>query len=198
MNAKQTLLDIALRHFAQNGYEGASLQHIADEAGIKKPSIYAHYKGKDDLFIKALKHALKEEQRRIVRYVARHRHLDLQICLKGLLQYMQEEYTQNAETSFLLRMSYFPPSSLYNEVMELIYPFLEQMERRMTRLLEEAATAKIIPLPRPREAAVAFMTLVDGILIEMVYGEHGRSQKRLDASWPIYWAGIQHVEITTQ
>lgn len=43
--------EVSLRHFARNGYEGASLAHIADDIGIKKQSIYSHFKGKDELFL---------------------------------------------------------------------------------------------------------------------------------------------------
>lgn len=42
---------IALSHFAKYGYAGTSLSKVAEEVGIKKPSIYAHYKSKEDLFL---------------------------------------------------------------------------------------------------------------------------------------------------
>lgn len=37
------ILQTAVSHFAKEGFEGASLSKIAEEVGIKKPSIYAHY-----------------------------------------------------------------------------------------------------------------------------------------------------------
>ncbi|MDQ0185252.1 TetR/AcrR family transcriptional regulator [Cytobacillus kochii] len=40
------LKKVALTHFALHGYEGVSLSLIANEAGIKKPSIYTHFKVK--------------------------------------------------------------------------------------------------------------------------------------------------------
>lgn len=195
MNVKRTLLDTALAHFAQDGYEGASLQKIAEEVGIKKPSIYAHYKGKDELFLQALKKALKEEGNRITRYYTSQKEQPMEQRLKGLLEYMQDEYNRSSETKFVLRMSYFPPSSLYDEVMELVYPFLDKMENRMIRIIQKDALAGVLPIRDPVSAAVAYMTLTDGILLDMVCGGHISSQRRLAASWPIYWAGIHHADI---
>ena len=41
----------ALNRFAENGFDGTSMAHIADDVGIKKQSIYTHFKGKDQLFL---------------------------------------------------------------------------------------------------------------------------------------------------
>lgn len=107
MNAKRMLLETALAHFAEDGYEGASLQKIAEEVGIKKPSIYAHFKGKDDLFLCSLKNALKEEKRRITRFFISRKDQPLDRRLSGLLAFLQEEYNRSSESKFVLRMSFF-------------------------------------------------------------------------------------------
>ncbi len=51
---------VALSHFARYGYEGTSLANIAQEVGIKKPSIYAHFKGKEELYFICLESALQK------------------------------------------------------------------------------------------------------------------------------------------
>lgn len=51
---------VALSHFARYGYEGTSLANIAQEVGIKKPSIYAHFKGKEELYFTCLESALQK------------------------------------------------------------------------------------------------------------------------------------------
>ncbi|MBE9916727.1 TetR/AcrR family transcriptional regulator [Paenibacillus donghaensis] len=191
MNAKRSLLDTALTHFAREGYEGASLQKIAEDVGIKKPSIYAHFKGKDDLFLCSLKNALKEEKRRIVRYFFSRRNLPLEKSLFEMLEFLQEEYTRSSESKFVLRMSFFPPSALYDEVMELILPFIDSMERRVIQLMEQVQAEGSVTICDPEDAAVAYMTLTDGILVEMVYGGVASSKRRLKAAWPIFWAGVQ-------
>jgi AcrR family transcriptional regulator len=54
------VLDAALKLFLQTGYDGTSMQAVADEAGVTKPVVYACFDSKDDLFRSLL---TREEQR---------------------------------------------------------------------------------------------------------------------------------------
>lgn len=47
---KENILHTALRLFARNGYEAASVSDIAGELGITKGALYRHYKNKRDIF----------------------------------------------------------------------------------------------------------------------------------------------------
>ena len=49
MSTKDKILDAALTLFAENGYNGTSVEQIAKAVGIKAPSLYKHYKGKEDI-----------------------------------------------------------------------------------------------------------------------------------------------------
>ncbi len=49
MSTKERILDAALSLFAQNGYDGTSVEQIANAVGIKAPSLYKHYRGKEDI-----------------------------------------------------------------------------------------------------------------------------------------------------
>ena len=49
MSTKETIMDAALMLFAENGYDGTSVEQIANIVGIKAPSLYKHYKGKEDI-----------------------------------------------------------------------------------------------------------------------------------------------------
>src|ERR671911_354317 len=56
------VLDAALKLFLESGYDGTSMQAVADEAGVTKPVVYACFDSKDELF-RAL---LAREEERIV------------------------------------------------------------------------------------------------------------------------------------
>ncbi|HVZ96584.1 MAG TPA: TetR/AcrR family transcriptional regulator [Chitinophagaceae bacterium] len=52
-NKKSAILEAALKVFAHNGFEGATIDKIAREAGMAKGLLYTYYSGKDEL-LKAL------------------------------------------------------------------------------------------------------------------------------------------------
>ena len=48
------LLDVALDVFVEQGYHSASMDEIADRAGVSKPVLYQHFPGKLDLYLALL------------------------------------------------------------------------------------------------------------------------------------------------
>lgn len=51
---KKMIVSAAQRVFARKGYRSASMQEIAEEAGVAKGSIYLHFKSKDELALAAV------------------------------------------------------------------------------------------------------------------------------------------------
>lgn len=50
MNTKEKILKEALTLFAEKGYSAVYVSDIADAVGIKAPSLYKHYKSKQEIF----------------------------------------------------------------------------------------------------------------------------------------------------
>jgi AcrR family transcriptional regulator len=51
------IVDVAMRHFAEHGYEDARTEDIAREAGIAKGAVFQHFGNKQALFLAAYKRA---------------------------------------------------------------------------------------------------------------------------------------------
>ncbi|KKO54732.1 TetR/AcrR family transcriptional regulator [Paenibacillus sp. DMB20] len=188
--SSQLILQAALAHFARDGYEGASLKNIADDCGIKKPSIYAHFASKEDLFLTALHAVFRRQEERIRGYFEEFKALPLEEQLKGFMLRRQQDYHRDDEVRFFLRVSFFPPNSLYNEVMDILYPFLDRQEDQLSDLLATGCPVEGSIIRNPRQAACAFLTLMDGIDVEILYGGEARSSRRLEQAWPVYWSGV--------
>src|SRR5499425_559385 len=53
------IVDAAMRHFAEHGYEAARVGDIAAELGIAKGSVFQHFGSKDRLFFEVYKKAAR-------------------------------------------------------------------------------------------------------------------------------------------
>lgn len=184
--SKQQIQMEATKLFAQHGYEGTSMQLVAEAVGIKKQSIYTHYKNKDALFLAVCEQAMEQELEQTQQTLQQITAID------GLQQYLQqtiERYEQSARTRFWLRMSIYPPMHLQEQVLVYVYHYLDAIEHEVHNLLqrynEQLAAQISIPL-----AASAFLGILDACQIELIYGGPARVAKRLYASWEIYARGV--------
>ena len=185
------ILQTAVSHFAKEGFEGASLSKIAQEVGIKKPSIYAHYKGKDDLFLSALQYSLYTQKDHLAVYFNSMKKEPLESILFGYYEWFAKESQDNERMNFILRVAYFPPLKLEKEVGELFNPFFDSMHRHLTRLLRERNRQEnILHSEDFSNAALAYLTVTEGTMTELVYSGMERYEKRLQAVWPIFWRGL--------
>ena len=50
MDTKERILEEALSLFSKKGFKAVTVEEIAQKVGIKAPSLYKHYKGKNDIF----------------------------------------------------------------------------------------------------------------------------------------------------
>ncbi|WP_037911487.1 TetR/AcrR family transcriptional regulator [Actinacidiphila yeochonensis] len=54
----ESLLAVAVQVFNERGYDGTSMEHLSQAAGISKSSIYHHVRGKEELLDRAVGRAL--------------------------------------------------------------------------------------------------------------------------------------------
>jgi len=185
------LKEAALKRFAEHGYDGASMAHIAEDVGIKKQSIYAHFKGKDELFLQVCKEVMENELNSAIEFIDQNKTRAIENFLYDFLVHHKDRYEQNADTKFWLRISFFPPAHLYDEVMDFVYNYLDQMEESLEPIMKKAITEQQLSCEiDEKRATAAFLGVLDGIFVEMLYGGPERLNKRLDASWHFYWRGV--------
>ncbi|KRE82461.1 TetR family transcriptional regulator [Paenibacillus sp. Soil766] len=184
--------EVARTHFAKNGYEGASLADIATDVGIKKQSIYTHFKGKDELFLALFDEVLAKELLFVHTYLDNNKHLSIDQLLYGFLIQYQDRYEQDDNTKFFLRVAFFPPSHLYDEIVKQGYGYLDTIETMIMPLFDQALHDGMISSEVSSDkATVAFSAVLDGMFVELLFGGSARSMKRIESSWFVFWRGIR-------
>lgn len=182
--SKQRIIDVAFEHFVLNGYEGASLGAIADTVGIRKASIYTHFKSKDALFLELLQDALDTE--------CAYLNACFQIPSDGKLPgevYLCEiksRYEHAISYQFLTRIAYVPPSHLIEQVTAAYQHYIEQLIQ-----CYQAELFQIIHEPQDQERYTdAYLGILDSLSVEMLYD--GRMyQRRLHAMLSLYRQSIE-------
>lgn len=183
--------EAALKYFTIHGYEGASLSQIAEEVGMKKQSIYAHFKGKDDLFLHVLRDAKETELSSKLQYFSKVDSKNPEKDLYGFLQLVIDLFQKNEHIKFWLRMSFFPPAHLEKEIGQEVIDIEEKVQAILECKFQDWINAKLIVEDAAITPTYAFLGVVDSILLELVYGnDEKRLKEKLAASWKVFWRGI--------
>lgn len=185
--------EAALKYFTIHGFEGASLSQIAEEVGMKKQSLYAHFKGKDDLFLHVLRDAKEAELTSKLEYMERIDAYHPERDLYGFLRLVIDMFQKNEQLRFWLRMSFFPPAHLTKAIEKEVVDIETEIQEKLEKKFEDWIEAKTIYGETAKTPTLAFLGIVDSMLISLVYdNDEGRLEDKLQACWSVFWRGISH------
>jgi AcrR family transcriptional regulator len=154
---RDALVDAAAEVFARRGFEGASLDEIAETAGFTRGAIYKNFGGKEDLFL-AVHDRLNERE---VRQFAALRH-DGDVDFEGTVKLWRDSLERNRDYSLLaaeFRLYALRHPELHDKVaasfratVEMVAAFIDE---------QVALGAAPLGLP-PEDLAGIFVTVTDG------------------------------------
>ena len=171
----------ALKRFGQQGFSGTALADIASDVGIKPPSIYAHFKSKEELFLSLVEPTIEEELADVHGALASKVKGDLE-TLAAFLRAIEQRYEATPIFRFLLHGVYLPPQTLAREVDGSIQTYMKSLDKIMADYFQTILPGR---LP-PQVMAEAFMGIVDSLQAEILYGGKKRFRKRYKALWALF------------
>lgn len=173
----------AMRLFGRQGYASTTLSAIADAVGIKAPSLYAHFRSKEELFLTVFDDAIRAELGELAAAMSPE-----MSAADGLRRYLRETVERFASTAllpFLLRSIYLPPVQLAAHIRERDAVFSAELARQVEQALARQTAAAPLGLP-PEEAALAFIGMLRGIHAELLHAGPGAAQPLSRALWCVY------------
>lgn len=172
-----TVKEIALKNFADYGYEEASLSRIAGELGIKKQSLATYFKNKEDLLFAVFNDEYKQQLAFVDESFGKQ--LPAKDVLYGYLDSYRKRYALTPGVKFWLRMTLFEKIAKDERAYPKIYNFLDYLKTSVQSFF-----------PHDQYAANAYLGVFDSLCVELLLGGPDKAKTRLEASWNVYWRGV--------
>jgi len=132
---EQEILRSAARMIRDQGYVNLNMDDLADEVGISKPTLYQHFKGKDDMVAKTMLQTMRKMEEHILAVegdTAFHK-------LENIMRYMLEAHADPEGFS----MTIIQDSSLAMQHLTGGNPEMQAIQRRVgSRIYEIISEAK--------------------------------------------------------
>lgn len=156
-------------HFAERGYDAASLNDIAQAVGIRKASLYTHFASKDALFMVVFGDALTRELQAVADCFS----TEATLAQPGAAYCasLAQRYDTSDDLRFLLRTAYLPPPALRTRIADGYETYLDALRAGFhARLLH---TAPHISTDDRALFGQAYLGIVDSLHVELLYaGQH--------------------------
>ncbi len=160
------ILEAARKVFARYGFDGATVDEIAEAAGLAKGTVYLYFSSKRELYLEALRLGslrLIEEVKRNV--AAAPAPADkIRAFIEARLRYAEEN--RNLVKIYHSEFGNFGPAHANKEFRNL---YLEQV-RMLEAVIEEAAAQGHIRAVPAEAAAFAISEMIRGLIVQRLFG----------------------------
>ncbi|WP_084028790.1 TetR/AcrR family transcriptional regulator [Bacillus sp. J33] len=198
MSKYMTLKKGAFQLFSEYGFEGTSLNDIAVRAGIRKSSIYAHFKNKDELFLSIYKDIANHYQK-----VMREHFILLEqmnCSIQGKLGITFELYINTIKkdisiSKFWKRAVIFPPKHLKKQLQEIHNLLIKNyFKDKIAVFFSEGIQKGDIKEQAISELIKSYFCLIDGAIFTLLYDEKQLDRHTIKSLWINYWTGISDIK----
>lgn len=191
-STKEIIKDVALPLFALKGYDGTTMNEIAELVGIKKASLYAHYKGKEELFF-AIYEDIEQEYINVTREIISDcEGYVVEDKLKHMFVQYVGYYAQKPDVQkFWTQALFFTPSDVYRRFYDQIKAYQTTVEKWIEEIIAEGMHFKIIPKDDPARILFAYLTFREGLLNGIIFLPEMNSEEHIRSMWSYFWMGIK-------
>lgn len=183
----------AVTMFTESGYEGTSMSEIAKEVGIKTPSIYAHFKSKEQLFLQLLEEGIADERSQFIRLRETTKLEQVWEQLYKVFDFFTDFERLTAGQAFLKRTMLVPPRHLRDQLRQQFINLEAEMDHNLSDLFRQGQNDGMIVLHDVEEMIAILYNGVDGLLVEyQIYNDSLFNQRK-----QLIWKSFMRMWTTT-
>lgn len=190
MDTKEKILKESRAFFASNGYEGTTMTMIANEIGIKKPSLYSHYTSKEQIF----KDVLDKEVTDYIEFLHGGMTTDDSSVKKLLYKLLVEHALGDDEDSmnFYYRFIKYQPVELEDYVVDKFAEMEKETQEIFEKILNEGKkNGEIDPILFNSQIYKTYFLLVDGLSTMPEAYKNQMNDQELFGIWEVFFRGIR-------
>ncbi len=173
---RERLLAAAAHVFARDGYHGASIPAIAEQAGLSTGAVYSNFSGKEELFLTGMAEAMRAEQaRRLERLQATSNARDAVRATAELWLTVLREQPE----AVLLLIEFWTFAVRNPHARERVAEELRTVRAGIEHLIAEGASASGTELPAPpEELAFAVQAAAYGFALQRLIDPENAPDER--------------------
>ena len=192
MSTKDKILNVSKSHFASNGYEGTSMAMIAEDVGIRKPSLYSHYSSKADIFKDVLTLEFETQLLLVKKILSNKNQSTVEKLYKLLMANLPGDEKMMMDNEFYYRFFKYPPVDIeeytigrYREADQKIFEMFDAVVK------EGKEQGDIDSTLSSRQIYELYFMMVDGIdTMSMLYNFEA-AKKSSENVWQVFYRGLK-------
>ena len=191
-STKEIIKRTALSLFAQKGYYGTTMNEIAELVGIKTPSLYFHFRGKEELFFSVYEDLANEYVSLMDRIMNTTESMEIEDRLFYIFEQFIIYYIDNPEKqSFWSQIILFTPPELKERFFAHVLNCDIRSQKKMQEILAREIEQGKLRKGSPFKMSWSFRSMRQGIIYWLMMAPELRREELIEACWTDLWLGLK-------
>ncbi|MDQ0160446.1 TetR/AcrR family transcriptional regulator [Alkalibacillus salilacus] len=186
---KEQIKVAATSLFAEEGFRGMTIKQIAKEVGIKPPSVYAFFEGKEDLFL-TIYHDLLDGHRTTVKSQLNQDISSKQQLFNILKSVIEFQNQERLKSKFLIQLMISPPAFLEEDIKARFKQMEDDEYEVLQEIFQRAIDSQEIDEHDSTELAIVFQGMMDGLFWQMQRYDVEIMTQRMDLLFQQFWKSL--------